>query len=37
MTACSYFAKDLGRLVSQQKAKKWEKFDVEGEWQSMAM
>ena len=29
MMACSYFAKDLPRLMKQKKAKNWEKFDVE--------
>lgn len=29
MMACSYFAKDLPRLMKQQKAKNWEKYDVE--------
>jgi len=27
--ACSYFAKNLPRLMSQQKAKKWQNFDIE--------
>lgn len=27
--ACSYFAKDLPRLMRQQQAKNWEKYDVE--------
>ena len=29
MMACSYFAKDLPRLMKQQKAKNWKKYDVE--------
>jgi len=29
MMACSYFAKDLPRLLKQKKAKNWEKYDVE--------
>jgi len=29
MAACSYFAKDFGRLVSQKKAKIWDPFDIE--------
>ena len=29
MMACSYFAKDLPRLMRQQKEKNWEKYDVE--------
>jgi len=29
MMACSYFAKDLPRLMKQKKAKNWEKYDVE--------
>ena len=29
MMACSYFAKDLPRLLKQQKAKDWNKYDVE--------
>ena len=28
MTACSFFAKNVPRLRSQQKDKKWEKFSV---------
>jgi hypothetical protein len=27
--ACSYFAKNVPRLVSQQKAKKWQNFDIQ--------
>lgn len=30
MMACSYFAKDLPRLMKQQQAKNWEKYDIEG-------
>lgn len=29
MMACSYFAKDLPRLMRQQASKNWEKYDVE--------
>mmetsp|Transcript_28817 Transcript_28817/g.81294 ORF Transcript_28817/g.81294 Transcript_28817/m.81294 type:complete len:444 (-) Transcript_28817:28-1359(-) len=29
MMACSYFAKDLPRVMRNQKRKEWEKFDVE--------
>lgn len=29
MMACSYFAKDLPRLMRQKKKKNWEKYDVE--------
>ena len=29
MMACCYFAKDLPRLMAQQKAKKWDNYDVE--------
>lgn len=29
MMACSYFAKDLPRLMKQKKTKNWEKYDVE--------
>lgn len=29
MMACSYFAKDLPRLMRQKKHRKWEKYDVE--------
>ncbi len=29
MMACSYFAKDLPRLMKQKNAKNWEKYDVE--------
>lgn len=29
MMACSYFAKDLPRVMAQQKAKRWEKYDIE--------
>ncbi|KAG7354973.1 2-hydroxyacid dehydrogenase [Nitzschia inconspicua] len=29
MMACSYFAKDLPRLMKQQQAKNWEKYDIE--------
>ena len=29
MMACSYFAKDLPRLMAQQKARKWDNYDVE--------
>jgi phosphoglycerate dehydrogenase-like enzyme len=28
MTACSYFAKNIPRMLTQQKEKKWEKFCV---------
>lgn len=29
LAACNWFAKDFPRLRAQQKAKKWEPFDVE--------
>lgn len=29
MMACSYFAKDLPRIMAQQKEKKWEQYDIE--------
>jgi phosphoglycerate dehydrogenase-like enzyme len=29
MMACSYFAKDLPRVMAQQKEKRWEKYDIE--------
>ena len=29
MTACSYFAKDLPRLMKNQKAKVWDNYDIE--------
>ena len=29
LAACNWFAKDLPRLRAQQKARKWESFDVE--------
>jgi len=29
LMACSYFAKDLPRMMRQQQAKNWEKYDVE--------
>jgi hypothetical protein len=33
--ACSYFAKDLPRLMKQKQAKNWEKYDIEGEMSSV--
>lgn len=29
LAACSYFAKDFNRLARQQKAKRWENYDIE--------